>query len=431
MSTHNSTTYAVQEFIPPLPNKGLIRLIYWMLPLLYWMQCRFSVRIDEESRQALEALKGERWLLLPNHPFHLDALVMMELSKRLERPFYFLVAREVFDMAQGLFGLFLQHLGCYSVVRGSIDKESFKTTRDILAHNKGPLVIFVEGRISHRNDMLLPLEPGVIHLAFSALQELYKEVGEDMERMPSLYLLPVAIKYFYQEKGLLRAIDKSVRGLELAVGIPVESQCPIHERLRRICSTVFEETAKQYQVPFDGNGAFSEQVATLEDKMLDRLEHVVNLEPEHGVESLNRVRRVRNTANKLMHEMSDEHSYYQMRLHDHQKAVLKTIYRDLDEVINLNTIYESALCGAMTPERSVELINMLEREVFGQSRFCHPRTAMLKAMAPIDLKPHFLAFKQSKKTVETDLTHAIEDALGEGIRSVQPPSPAFCCTGEG
>lgn len=407
-------------FRPPRPSRLWQGFFKTLLPVLFQKSLNgFGVQIDEASLQRLRKLHGQRCLLLPNHPSQWDPWVMFDLSKRLHERFYYVVAREVFDYHRGLQGWLLQRMGCYSVVRGASDKDSFKTTKTILTQNKGRLVIFVEGEISNQNDSLLPLEPGVIQLAFLALQELYKENGKDPGKLPSLYICPVAIKYFYATKGLEQTIERSIQTLETAVGLTSDAKTS-YERIRSVGLLVLRETAGQLGYPLNTETPLSEQIQGLEDFMLTKMEQVVNLPYEPGLRYLDRVRRIRNTIDRVLKESSDDLTEYQLRLREHQKNVLKNFYWDLDRIVNFIAIYDGYIHPAMLPERYIEVIRRLEKEVFGDYHLTHPRTAVLQVLEPIDIKPRFEAFLRDKKKVSEDLVHQIEDALYQGIVSAKP-----------
>jgi 1-acyl-sn-glycerol-3-phosphate acyltransferase len=408
-------------FRPPLPNKLLQALIKMALPFFFKNALKgYSVEVDEESLQRLRAIAGERCLLLPNHPSQWDPWAMAALSKRLNENFYYVAAREVFDWMHGIQGWIMQHFGAYSVVRGASDKESFKTTKEILSQNKGRLVIFVEGEISNQNDSLLPLEPGVVQLAFLALQDAYKHVGKDLEKLPSLYVCPIAIKYLYNPKGLNETIEQAVSDLEKATGLTKEDKS-LYQRVRSVGLMVLKETSRQFGYPLSEEHSLDEQIQGVEDFMLTKMEQVVNLPYDPSLRYLDRVRRIRNSIDRVMKEVPEEQTLYEERLHEHQKAVLKNFYWDLERIVNFIAIYDGYIHPDMIPERYVEVIRRLEKEVFGSYHLVHPRTAVIKALEPVNLKSHFEAFLHDKKKVSEELIQDIEHNMYHAIVSTRTP----------
>lgn len=417
--THTEPKTSGMVFRPPQPDPLFQRFIRFFLPLIFRHALNgFSVQVDSASLERLRAIQDQRCLLLPNHPSQWDPWAMVEISRRLHENFFYLAAREVFDFHYGLQGWVFQRMGCYSVVRGASDKESFKTTREILSRNKGRLVIFVEGEISNQNDSLLPLEPGVLQLAFLSLQDLYKKAQKDLAQLPSLFVCPVAIKYFYDPHGLEKTIEKSIQSLERAVGLNAGDNS-LYERIRSIGTRVLEETAKQFGYPLSLEDSLYDQIRGLEHFMLTKMEQVLNLPDEPQLGYLDRVRRIRNRVDKVIKEIPEDQTAYQSRLHTHQKAVLKNFYWDLDRIVNFIAIYDGYIHPEMTPERCVEVLRRLEREVFGVYHLTHPRTAVLQVLEPIDLKDRFEAFLQDKKKTSEELIHEIEGGLYQAIIATQ------------
>jgi len=203
---YNPAEHSLQnrlDFKPPMPNALVRWLFYQVLPwLLRGIFGGLSVKVTGDGLARLAAVRGERCLLLPNHPSEWDPCVLFDMGRQLKEYFFFVAAREVFNYSYGLRGWLFQRLGVYSLIRGSNDRASFKTSMDILSENRGRLVIFVEGEISNQNESLLPLEGGVIQLALVALNDVYKSVGKSLEALPSMFVFPVAIRYEYHEAGL-------------------------------------------------------------------------------------------------------------------------------------------------------------------------------------------------------------------------------------
>jgi len=186
------------DFRPSKENPLVIWAAGWMLPFIMRFFLKvFKVDIDPGSLERLKATNGFATVLVPNHVTDADPYVMFALSKRLGERFRYMTAQESFYTHAGgrLRGFFLQRLGCYSVVRGAVDRESFRMTREILTTGEQKLVIFAEGEISHQNDTVMPFESGVVQLCFWAMDDM-KKTGE----VKPIYLVPVAIKYAYQKE---------------------------------------------------------------------------------------------------------------------------------------------------------------------------------------------------------------------------------------
>ena len=144
-----------------------------------------EVRGMEHCQRALAEPAGI--LITPNHSFHYDSYVLIEISHRLHRPFHFLTAWQVFDMGRPFDRWMLQRHGCYSINREANDVQAFKTSVEILQKSNHPLVIFPEGDIYHHNDRVSPFRDGAAAIALSAAKRSDRPV----------LAVPCAVKAFY------------------------------------------------------------------------------------------------------------------------------------------------------------------------------------------------------------------------------------------
>lgn len=410
------------DFRAPMPKRWLQRLLWLALP---WLQRGMfgglDVELDDESKTILSRIKGERCLLLPNHPAEWDPLVMMAVSKQINEFFYYVAAREVFDYNYGIRGWLFQRLGVYSLIRGSNDRASFKMSMDIMAENQGRLVIFVEGEISNQNDSLLPLEPGVLQLAFLSLSELYRKASKNLLALPHLYVCPVAIRYVYQEDGLNEAITHALTQLEAETGLHPNPEDTLLKRITAIGSKILDGTAKQFGYALAPEASLVQNVEALSGFMLAKLEQVINLHQGEDLSFLDRIRAVRNRVDRVIFDGYEKHpTGYQARLFNHQKAVLSNFYLDLDRLVNFIAIYDGYLHDQMPTNRAIEIIRRMEREVFGAYRLVHPRKAVVKVLEPIDLKAHFKDFLADKRQTVHTLTHQLESQLYTGLFTTLP-----------
>src|SRR5262249_20687781 len=161
------------DFRPPLDTPALIGMVKLFLPVYMKLELNDTrIKVVDGALDRFKVTAGKRSMLCPNHSNRHDPQVMFSFSKVVDEDFNFVAAREVFDWRNGRNGWWLQHLGCYSVVRGAADRESFKMTKKILVEGKKKLVLFPEGEISRQNETLMPLESGAAQMTFWAMDEL-------------------------------------------------------------------------------------------------------------------------------------------------------------------------------------------------------------------------------------------------------------------
>ena len=220
------------DFKSPKPNTLVIQASKAIMPLINRFCLKgLTLDIDAESVANLKMTAGHPTVLAPNHAARADPAVMFFLSKRLSQQYYYMTARETFD--KGKFGslrsFLLQRLGAFSIVRGTADRQAFRTTRELLSEGSASLVIFAEGEISRQNDTVMRFERGTTQLCFWALDDMAK-VGIDKP----LYVVPIGIKYRYPS-DMWDDIDAALTELEENI-LPPAERTPIerYKRLRRI-----------------------------------------------------------------------------------------------------------------------------------------------------------------------------------------------------
>ena len=260
------------DFKPPEPSTAAIQFLRTLMPLVNrWYLKGLRLDVDAESIARLQAIRGHSAVLAPNHPAHEDPAVMFLLSKRLSQPFYYMAAREVFD--KGRFGAvrckLLQRVGVYSVVRGTVDRDAFRTTRKLLSEGGWPIVIFGEGEISRQNDTVMRFERGIVQICFWALDDMVKaEVDKP------LHVVPVGIKYQYQ-RDMWDSIDAALGRLERHILPPAErTPAERYDRLRRIGAAVFRTLASEYQYEIDESVSLDVHIENLKDAILSRAEGI-------------------------------------------------------------------------------------------------------------------------------------------------------------
>src|SRR6478752_9287358 len=204
-----------------------------------------EVDISPADLDVLRKLKGQRCLLTPSHSGGFEPHIILYLSKLLDDIFNYLAAIEVFEQAP-INRWLMPRLGVYSIVRGAVDRQSFATTRELLASGKRWLVIFPEGHSIGQNSTLAPFQEGVIQLAFKAFED-----ARASDPAAHLCCVPIAIKYIYLT-DMHAAIDRSLDRLAAALSIPKTAPpASRYARLRQIAESVLVANEKAHQVKPD------------------------------------------------------------------------------------------------------------------------------------------------------------------------------------
>ena len=403
------------DFKPPKPNSLFIRGAQWLVPLVLRGPLKISkFVIDPESLQQLTAIANYPTVLVPNHADYADASIMFTLSQRLGDQFYYMCARETF--IGRIRNFFMQRLGVYSVARGSIDRESFRTTRSLLTEGKHPLVVFAEGEISRQNDTVLPFESGVVQLCFWALDDMAK--GGTVK---PLYVVPIGIKYIYNEE-MWDEIEEALTRLEreiLPQGSPASED--LYGRLRQIGAAIVSTLEREYKLKADENRSLNERIEQLREHILSQMEEFMGVTPQTTVLPKTRVRALKNLVDAEIYRETEEISAYERQIHEQRLEKFQEFYPDLNRLINFIAIYDGYVGENRSPERFLEVITRIEREVFGGSKPRGPRIALMRFGTPKNLLDRYETYKQEKKQTVQDITLELETEVQALISDMSHP----------
>jgi hypothetical protein len=401
-----SSTSAQTDFYPPRPNSFLIGL-GWAIskPVAHW-HYKLDLEIASDSLERLQALKGKRCLLLPNHPTFQDPIVVFLLSARLRQPFYYLAAYEQF---QGMLGPIFQGLGVYSIRRGIADRPSIAQTLELMTQPNCRLVIFPEGGCSFQNDTVMPFRAGAVQIAFQALNRFAKR-GEEL---PDFWVVPVSIKYHYT-RDMMAAIQKSLHQLEQALGIHAEGGD--YERLRAIAERVLANLEQEYGVsdPALSQQPWNERIARLKAEVLQKCEQQLALTSYPGEPDRERVYRIQNAV-ESPDELLEQDSATQTA--QTEKWSVDFVQKAMFRLLNFDAIYDGYVSANPTQERFLDTLTRLERDVFNinQPPPKGHRIARLKVGEPVNLKDAFDAYQKNRSQTINQFVMGIQQTVQENL----------------
>jgi 1-acyl-sn-glycerol-3-phosphate acyltransferase len=357
---------------------------------------------------AIERFKtyaGKRALICPNHSNRHDPQVMFEFSRLSGEGFNYVAAREVFDWEHGFNGWWLQHLGCYSVVRGAADRESFKMTKKVLSEGKKKLVLFPEGEISRQNDTLMPLESGAAQLTFWAVEELAKQAAS--AAIEPVYVIPMALKYTYP-KDIQSGLKGTLSVLEEHLGIKPDDNSAYH-RLRKISEKLLETLEREYSMKPAAGAELNDRIAALRQSILINVSHQLQVELPANVRQLEMIRVLRNHIDDFVYAAEVDFSEYEKKVHEERAATMRGFYADLDRVVNFIAIYDGYLKEQLSQERFGDILDRLEREILRtrEPSFRGSRVVLLDVGEPINLSERHADYKSAKKATVAKVTDEI------------------------
>lgn len=392
------------DYKPPKPNMTTIKVVKTLMPFVNRLFLKgLTLDIDPESISKIKSTQGHSTLIAPNHAASADPAVVFLLSKQISQPFYYMAARETFDRGKlgSIRSFLMQRCGVYSILRGTVDRNAFRTTRHILSEGKWPLVIFGEGEISRQNDTVMRFERGLIQFCFWAIDDMKKQ---NMDR--PLYVVPLGIKYRYT-KEMWNDIDAALTALERDI-LPPTSRTPVerYQRLRRIGIAVLKTLAEEYQFKVDTSASLNEQIQGLKEQILSHAERIMGIQSDNDV--LTRVRALKNLVDAEVYRDVEQMTEYERKIHEEQLQKFQQFYPDLNRLINFIAISDGYVAEEHSPERYLEVIFRLEKEVFGAANMRGPRVASIRVGEPKNLLEHYDAYKSHKKETVEKITTELE-----------------------
>ncbi len=380
------------RFRPPKNNRAFITFVqHVILPIIMPMNTGIeTVEISREDLERLKSLRGRRVILTPNHSEGNEPYVLFHLSRLLGDQFCYLTAREVFERYFPA-GRLLQAVGCYSVIRGAPDRNAFRTTRDLLVEGKHWVVAFPEGIAAGMGDVVMPFEEGVARIAFSACEELSCNRGSE-----PVYFQPLAVKPVCTGT-MTETIDKALGRLEQAVlktGRVGDRDFPA--RLLRLGGAVFGANEQAFGLRTMDGAPLSERFTTLKRTMLSRIGGAVGLPARPGQTESEYIRDLFNAIDRIVYTGKGENRY-QEKLSEELRLSAKPLYHILLRVFQFVAFDTRYFDENRTVERFLDVLGLLEHEVFGRRRFYGPRTALVRVGEPLNLGDWMERYRKDRK----------------------------------
>lgn len=400
------------SFYGPRPNRLVIALVQRRIARTLRRQLKVTkVEIADEHLARLKALANQRALLTPSHSGGYEPHVMMYLSRLVGDYFHFVAALEVFEQSP-LNRWIMPRLGCYSILRGTVDRQSFSTTRELLAKGERPLVIFPEGEAVGQNAMLMPFQQGVFQLAFKALEDARAEDPD-----ARLLCVPIAIKYVYLE-DMSADIKASLTQLEQHLALPAD-ECleSVHARLRRLSEAVLAANEEARGIKPAEGSTMDERIQSIKQEVIEKLESDLDVRPQDRQTQLDRIRALFNAVDRIVHD-KPANSPYEQQLAEERVRIAKALYDELWRLLKFVAVYDGYVSEAMTVERFMDILGLLEHEVLNRRRVWGPRKAVVEVGEAVDLADRWQAYSADRREAVAQVTCDIEGEVRQMLRSI-------------
>ncbi|MBE9079246.1 1-acyl-sn-glycerol-3-phosphate acyltransferase [Romeria aff. gracilis LEGE 07310] len=382
-----------QLFYPPKQIPLLVRLVQSITYPLARKLYHFDLTVSETAVAKVKAIDESRLVYICNHPTLEDGIALFALSARVGQLFHYIVAHESFG---GLLGGFIQRMGCYSIRRGLGDRASIAETLSLLKQPRCRLVIFPEGGCSYQNDTVMPFRTGAIQMPLQVMASLAKKEDE-----ADLYIVPLSLKYRYSQP-MERVIEETLSRLEAKLDLSPDT-AEFYPRLRAVAQVVLQQVEQEAGLIPCAEQDWNHRIDRLRNYFITTCESKLGLKPNPNLPIRERVYKIQSLL---------ETAEYQ----DKYEAVHWITMR----LLNFDAIYDGYVAEAPTPERFLDTLIRLEREVF---QIEHPqpkahRRACFYIGDPINLR-HYLDDYAADRTATIEaLTEQLRQTMQDNLNQL-------------
>jgi hypothetical protein len=285
-------------------------------------------------------------------------------------------------------------------------------TRQLLAEGKRWLVIFPEGQTIWQNSTVVPFQEGVIQLAFKGCEDARK-TDEDA----NLHCIPMAIRYVYL-KDMHEEIDESLLRLENSLSITGQANSSSrYARLRGIAEAVLIANEKAHHATPEPDSPMDNRIQHLKELVTSKLERQLDIVPAARQTLLDRIRALFAAVDRIVYDDPPGSEYEQQLALDRQQ-VARSLYQDLWRLLQFVAIYDGYVSESMTVERFMDVLCLLEMEVFKKRRMWGPRKAHVRVGQPIDLTDYAPSYVANRRAAIKDVTVTLEASVREMLEAM-------------
>lgn len=416
----------MSEFIAPKPNPIALNLVKAIIPINLKME-KLTVRPSEHCMDVIRSQKDIPCVLALNHIDRCDPAVAATLSTKCGDENYYLAARELFDENFGIRGWLMQHSGVYSVIRGiPEDVESRKATISLIAAGEHKLVMFPEGDVTGRDDVISPLKKDGVRNIFEAQEKSLRK-----DSMRAVHIVPAAI-YYQVHEDAVEPLNACLTLIEGCLGIS-EGNGPIEIRIQRAVEKMLQRLEANYGVPVDKHEPNPHSSARFNSTRggLSTNARLVNL-CRHITSSVANITGAQVLENPSIHvflysvrgklirmkeSINDVRGTFDDKLRAETIDKLGTCMRDLDRVQHLLILASTLQQKPRTLDVLWRIIDRLEWLVLGRVTTKGSRTAWVEAGEPIsllrrsrDYRVHpGTAVERAEKRIRTAMQAVLDD----------------------
>jgi hypothetical protein len=398
-------------FIPPNFNPLTAIFFDFALPgVLKLYQNIEDIVVSDEDKKMLRSLKNERMVFFTNHPSQAEPLIAYHITNLIGDRFNIIATRRAFDELGGFLGKLYQGLGCFSVVPGIADRESFKMTRSAISKPKGKLILFPEGEpMCGENDNLMPFQRGIAQLSLWGLEDALKN-----DSNADVVVLPGFIKYVFKatDSQILDDLIHSIGKIERKLGVDSGDR-NLLRRFLMVGRILLENAEKEYGIQNEPDADYNHRTGKLRHTMLNNIADKIGLDSfDKDADAIQKLRVLFATIELI------ELKYPSPKVPKINDELLDWAKRECVKTYDLIVIKRDYLLARPTPERFYEYLNRYESIVMGRPFHAlgggpsHlPRKAHVSFAKPFKLSEFYSIYKQNREKGLDRLLERIHDDM--------------------
>ena len=406
------------RFFPPGDSATAWNVVSrWLLPAFgrWWLHIE-GVECAPDDVARLRALDGQAAVICPNHPTLGEPMAVATACADAGLRPRFVMDIYTLRMLGPLRPLF-QAAGCYSLRRGTADRDSFAQTRRLLVADR-QVVLFPEGETYGVNDKLLPFHEGVAQIGLWGLQDRVKA-----ELTPDVLLVPVAVKYLWRGDRT-DTIDASLERLERRLAIVPAPELHRYARLRRVGLAFVDLQLRREGVAPPAEATLDERIESAFDHLLSRVARTMQVELTPGGTLQDQLRRLYNVVDEQIFDLLDEgDSPYERDLQRQAGPAWRAFERDLARLQCFQAVRDGYVASYPSAERYLDVLDRLEREVCGRAPRFGRRRAIVRVGEPLHLGEYWEAYRADRHGTLTAITAELRGrvaALAEELSARAP-----------
>lgn len=386
--------------------------VFWRSVLNSYNQRRFlprTKRIREVTVHGLDTLRQamrptDRLVLMPNHPTHADAAIMLEATRQAGLSPRMMAAYDVF-LRSKLDAFIMQRLGAFSVDREGPDAGAMKTALNALDQGKHALVIFPEGNVYLEADRVTPFSEGGAFLALRAARQLQAQGHR-------VLAVPVSIKATHIT-DIRKPVTARLHQLASRVDIELDPNASPIEAMHTIGKSLLHRNLSQRGLDTPQSDSLHELITHAGGIVMDRLDAKLDICHRDDATLRDRVRKAR----QVIHEVRIDPE----RVADHAAAA--TWADEAMLAMRLASYSDPYFSLHPTLDRAEETAEKLAEDLHRQMMPpLADRAATVRFNEPIPLCEYVGEKRAGRKQVRA-LTARCESAVQQGVDLLNQANP--------